>query len=78
MIVKTGSREEFLRKAPVSDLLEAIETHIPGGAFTDIHGEGNVADTAAAGESISSTSQFESLRTVIEEGGYTIEEVLEY
>lgn len=78
LIVKTGSLEEFLRKASISELKEAIETVIPGGAFTDIHGDGNVADTAEPGEVIVSMTEFECLRTAIEEGAFSIEEVLEY
>ncbi|MBI3415876.1 MAG: hypothetical protein HY043_11265 [Verrucomicrobia bacterium] len=78
LIVKTGSREEFSHPAAISHLKEAVETVIPGGGFAAIQGEGNVADTADPGQFLTSTSKYESLRSAIENGAYSIEEILEY
>lgn len=82
LIVKTGPLEEFRkRKASTPELKRAIEAAVPGGTFTDIHGDGNVADTADLGPlsgPITSTTEFEQLRAAIENGAFSIEEVLEY
>ena len=78
LVIRTGPREEFLRRPAISDLRTAIETVIPGKTFADIHGDGSVADTADPGEYITSMSEFDTLRSAIERGAYSIEDTLEY